>query len=158
MKLLRNNTKMCINLSFAAVKVLLIFVIAIPRIRFFHTVTTNVIFGAFSTFSAFSKISKTASTIFLKLSQHVLDNAKNLIPKVLLTLIYLLKEEGVRTDEKVALQIQLSQFMLKYSNQCFLHSILINTVRCYCFQNCVFSLTLLLTRWNVKKIDLNILA
>ena len=25
---------------------------------------------------------------------------------------------GVRTDEKVALQIQLSQFMLKYSNQC----------------------------------------
>ena len=26
---------------------------------------------------------------------------------------------GVRTDEKVALQIQLSQFMLKYSNQSF---------------------------------------
>ena len=63
----------------------------------------------------------------------------------------LILKEGVRTDEKVALQIQLSQFMLKYSNQCFLHSILINTVRCYCFQYCVFSLTLLLTRWNVKK-------
>ena len=81
MKLLRNNTKMCINLSFVAVKVLLIFVIAIPRIGYFHTVTTNVIFGKFSTFSAFSNISKTAPTIFLKLSQHMLDNAKNLIPK-----------------------------------------------------------------------------
>ena len=44
-------------------------------------VTTNVIFGKFSTFSAFSKISKTAPTIFLKHSQHMLDNAKNLIPK-----------------------------------------------------------------------------
>ena len=45
---------------------------------------------------------------------------------------------GVPTDEKVALQIQLSQFMLKYSNQCFLHSILINTARCYCFRYCFF--------------------
>ena len=81
MKLLRNNTKMCMNLSFAAVKVLLILVIAIPRIGYFHTVTTNVILGKFSTFSAFSKISKTAPTIFLKLLQHMLDNAKNLIPK-----------------------------------------------------------------------------
>ena len=81
MKLLRNNTKCVFNLSFVAVKVLLIFVIAIPRIGFFHTVTTNVIFGKFSTFSAFSKISKTAPTIFLKLSQRKLDNAKNLIPK-----------------------------------------------------------------------------
>ena len=72
---------MCINLSFFAVKVLLIFVIAIPRIGFFHTVTTNVIFDKFSTLSAFSKISKTAQTIFLKLSQHKIDNAKNLIPK-----------------------------------------------------------------------------
>ena len=62
-------------------KVKLIFVIAIPRIGFFHTVTNNVIFGKFSTFSAFSKISKTAPTIFLKLSQRMLDNAKNLIPK-----------------------------------------------------------------------------
>ena len=84
MKLFRNNTKMCINLSFVAVKVLLIFVIAIPRIGFFHTVTTNVIFGKFSTFSAFSKISKTAPTIFLKLSQHELDNAKNSSPGGLL--------------------------------------------------------------------------
>ena len=81
MNLFRNNTKMCINLSFVAVKVLLIFVIAIPRIGFFYTVTTNAIFGKFSTFSAFSKISKTALTIFLKLSQHMLDNVKNLIPK-----------------------------------------------------------------------------
>ena len=72
---------MCINLSFVAVKVLSIFVIAIPRIGFFDTVTTNVIFGKFSTFSAFSKISKTAPTIFLKLSQRKLDNAKNLIQK-----------------------------------------------------------------------------
>ena len=62
-------------------KVKLIFVIAIPRIGFFHEVTTNVIFGKFSTFRAFSKISKTAPTIFLKLSQHMVDNAKNLIPK-----------------------------------------------------------------------------
>ena len=62
MKLFRNNTKMCINLSFVAVKVLLIFVIAIPRIGFFHTIATNVIFGKFSTFSAISKISKTVTT------------------------------------------------------------------------------------------------
>ena len=81
MKLSLNNTKICINLSLVAVKVLLIFVIAIPRIGFFHSITTNVIFVKFSTFSAFSKISKTAPTIFLKLSQHMLDNAKNLIPK-----------------------------------------------------------------------------
>ena len=40
---------MCINLSFVAVKVLLIFVIAILRIGFFHTATTYVIFGKFST-------------------------------------------------------------------------------------------------------------
>ena len=52
-----------------------------PENWIFHTVTTNVIFGKFSTFSAFSKISKTAPTIFLKLSQHMLDNENNLIPK-----------------------------------------------------------------------------
>ena len=46
---------------------------------------------------------------------------KNIELPVLLTLIYwntskVIFKEGVRTDEKVALQIQVSQFMLKYSN------------------------------------------
>ena len=95
------------------------------------------------------------STVFSRPYQ-TFSFGKEFNSKVLLTLIYwntskVTLKEGVRTDEKVALQIQPSQFMLKYSNQCFLYSILINTVRCYCFQYCVFSLTLLLTRWNVKK-------
>ena len=68
-------------------------------------------------------------------------------------------KEGVRTDEKVALQIQRSQFMLKYSNQCFFyipsseqksegkkHNIENNSNELY------------LSRWNVKNIDLNIFA
>ena len=52
-------------------------------------------------------------------------------------LSFILKE-GVRTDENVALHIQRSQlqFMLKYSNQCFLHlvkysSLLLFSILCF---------------------------
>ena len=76
-KLLQYNA----SLPFVAMKGLLILFIAILRIRFFHTVTTIVIFGKFSSLGNCLKISKTAPMIFGKLSQHMLDNSKILLLK-----------------------------------------------------------------------------
>ena len=102
-------------------KVLLIFVIAIPRIRFFHTVTTNVIFGKFSTFSTFSKFSKMAPNTCLMMER---IQCQSFINDDLLE-----HEKSWATNTAFAIYAKIFKSI-------FLHSIVINIVRCYCFQYC----------------------